>query len=411
MTMATRSVVSDDDNEYHIGVHAAAHRSIEIIDEWRLEISSLTSVSNAATLCKTCGCKGNAEGQLQALQIIADKQLRRLQKLQETVVAMKQDVSELREVSKSEVESLYTRSDFVERAVLSDTNLKDAIVLGRVSDLASRGILDAAICTFFPDLPTAQKDAAKKQQLDLLQRHLDPEGIVDTKGLLDDAYFLIEVEAQYAKDPVLSWPRGASYKEKAQRLRQRIFLHLDSFKHEVESQRKLIEVNTTLSSDSKSRMDAKKAELERLRSLQQSERQTAASSNQERSQPVLGKRSRSLSVSNSSDLPSVAWSQMSNIEKISRLNKEIQLLEDSIRIANDNLTKAHDQLTRLEPIVRVLQKGSQVMRDETLLIGFIVDKTSESYPDTHLEEYGECLVNIAKRNDNGILFDALYGPS
>ncbi|KAL5533832.1 hypothetical protein ACEPAG_292 [Sanghuangporus baumii] len=405
MTMATRSEGSDGhngyDNDHNIGVDATVHRSIEIIDEWRLEISSLTSASNVGTLCRTCGCKGNAKEQLQELQVIAEKQHRRLQTLQATVAAMNKEVTELREMATSSVENFYARSDLVERAVLCDTNGRNAIVLGRLLDLASRLILNAAICTFFPDLPTAQKNATKQQQLDLLQRHLNPDEMVDTKGLLDDAYFLIEVEAQGVEDPVLSWPRGASYKEKAQRLCQRIFAHLDASKNEAESQRKLIEANTTLLSDSKPRMDAKKAELERLRShLQQMERQTSVSSNQEGSRPILGKRSRSSSVSNPSDLPSVTWSQLSNTEKISRLDKEIQLLEDSIRIANDNLTKAHDRLPRLESSVRVLQKGSQIMQDEFLLIDFIVnEKKVERYPYTRSKEYVECMVSAWKRNE------------
>ncbi|KAL5494842.1 hypothetical protein ACEPAI_304 [Sanghuangporus weigelae] len=156
--MTTWSQVNDSDDEPQPDLRATFHDFTEIVDEWRVEIADKESAEDIGTACATCGNKEGVKRQTQDLQSLIDKQLQLLGQLEEKASTLERGILEVIERSKRHVGLMCPRTQLVERAVLGDVYAKDAITFIRVSSFVTRCILDATICTFFPDLSAVRED-------------------------------------------------------------------------------------------------------------------------------------------------------------------------------------------------------------------------------------------------------------
>ncbi|KAL5535902.1 hypothetical protein ACEPAF_3996 [Sanghuangporus sanghuang] len=348
--MTTWSQVNDSDDEQQSDLRATFHDFADIVDEWRVEIADNESAEDNGTL---------------------------LVQLQEKASTLERDIREVIERSKRHTDLMRPRTKLAERAVLGDVyaDSDDAITLIHVSYSVSRCILNATICTFFPDLSAVREDEIKKEQLKSLQSHIGLDGLVDMKGFLQDFYYIEDVGCQTTEKNESRQRAKIPFKVVIERLRTRVREHLVKYEREAKLQNDLVESRRENISLLEIELERRKRKL-RPSTLKQDDH-PGPSSDQ------LGKHTTASSDS----------------------EKEINLAESRIHAIRGELKKARDELARLNPLILKLKRGWEFIEDDNVINTLVFDYPPD--PRTYSQEYIDNMLNYALRTDDGTIVNLI----
>ncbi|KAL5533833.1 hypothetical protein ACEPAG_293 [Sanghuangporus baumii] len=366
--MTTWSQVNDSDDESQSDLRATFNDFAEIVDEWRVEIADNKSAEDIGTVCATCGNKEGVKRQTQDLQSLIDKQLQLLGQFEEKASTLRRGIREVIERSRQHTDLMRSRTLLVERAVLGDDHAKDAITFIRVSSFVTSCILDATICTFFPDLFAVREDEIKKEQLKSLQSHINLDGLVDMKGFLQDFCYIEDVGCQTTGMDESRQRKEIPFKVMIERLQARIREHLDKYEHEAKLQNDLVETKTE-------NISLLEVELERR------------------------KRKLRSSTLKQDDCPGPCSDELGDHITVSPdSEKEINLAESRIHAVRGELKKGHDELARLNPLILKLKKGWEFIEDDSMIDALTFDYPPD--PRTYSQEYIDNMLSYAERTNH-----------
>ena len=372
-------------------LRATFHDFTQVIDEWRAELVDCASFKSDGATCSTCGNTESAKRQLQEVQLSVNKQLERLNQLQDIASSLERDILRVLDKSKQHVDRMIPRAMLVERAILcvselsqlfnhlrkladiriQDTNAQRAITQNCAMNAAILYILEAAICSYVPDL-SAAKDDETVRNLKSLFSHLECDGS-DVEGFLRDCYFLEDAEVRAT---------GFSHGKMAERLRARIQTDLSRYQQAATTQRELVSAKSNLI--------------------------TLLESTLAKEQNCAGKGTITSSVSR------LFFLDYGRVETSSwqSLKQEIMDTEDHIRTAKLELLELRAKFTRLQTLVLKLERGWEFARDDKLFKLLIVDYSGPLFPREHSKEFADNMLKYAAQTSNKTLakmIDILFG--